>query len=110
MRTTHNLRDPVAGVERELLLPLVPRYPTAPQRILGQDMQPIVVELRRLQSAQPGTRIKVATDGGSDKVGSRRIGSWAVVVGDVSVSGAVPGFDQSAPAAEQWAALQAAWA
>ena len=32
------------------------------------------------------------------------------MVGGISVHGDVPGFDQSAPAAEQWAALQAAWA
>ncbi len=109
-RTTQNLRDPVAGVERELLLPLVPRYPVAERRALGQEMQSVVMELRRVQAAHPGARIRGATDGGSNKVGARRIGSWAVVVGNVSVSGAVPGFDQSAPAAEQWAALQAAWA
>ena len=101
---------PVAGVERELLLPLVPRFPAAERRELGIGMQPIVEEMKRVQAAQPGVRIRVATDGGSDKVGTRRIGSWAVVVGGISVHGEVPGFDQSAPAAEQWAALQAAWA
>ena len=53
-RTTQNLRDPVTGVERELLLPLVPRYPAAERRVLGHLMQPIVMELRRVQAAQPG--------------------------------------------------------
>ncbi len=37
-RTTQHLRDPVAGVERELLLPLVPRFPAAARRELGIDM------------------------------------------------------------------------
>ena len=93
-----------------MLLPLVPRFPAAERRELGIGMQPIVEEMKRVQAAQPGVRIRVATDGGSAKVGTRRLGSWAVVVGDIGVHSEVPGFDQSAPAAEQWAALQAAWA
>ncbi len=67
-----------------------------------------LVESRQLDTKlQP---VYMATDGGADGVGLAQKGAFAVVTGDVSVSGIQPGHDQSAPATEQWAAYQAVWA
>ena len=39
MRTTHHLRDPVAGVERELLQPIVAELRTAPGGSTGRPLE-----------------------------------------------------------------------
>ena len=73
-------------------------------------MEVVVEELKKQRRAAPGRKIYVATDGGADGQGFAQKGAFAVVISEASVSGIQPGHDQSAPATEQWAALQAVWA
>ena len=93
-----------------LLVPFDMRRRPRLEHSVGQDMEAVVEELRRQRRAAPGRKIYVATDGGADGQGFAQKGAFAVVTGEASVSGIQPGHDQSAPAIEQWAALQAVWA
>ena len=98
--TQIGLAAPAAPIEEGLCVPFVARRRPRLEYVEGKDMDGVVEELRRQRRLAPGRKIYVATDGGAEGVGLAQKRAFAVVTGDVSVSGLQPGHDQSAPATE----------
>ena len=92
--------------ERALVLPVVSRAPRRRDRYIGLGLDELVRCLRRDSHLQP---LIIATDGGSQgRKPAERMGSWSAIYRDCKIGGPLPGIDQSAPAAEAYAAAQIA--